>query len=169
MNQSCSSPKVVACALTVVLLKICSTINRITAALVLSACVVAAAAQSDSPAFAKFKREMMPKVDQKITVVGTLYDGKQGFWLAFNNWGAYVYAAKESGAAKEKDLYVHFRRGQTVKVTGTLRHFEPAVTREDEQHAQAVQRPPEHFFFDAAEVKMSRWSPPAPKNPKNER
>jgi hypothetical protein len=40
---------------------------------------------------------MMPKVGQKITVVGTLYDGKQGFWLAFNNWGAYIYAVKESG------------------------------------------------------------------------
>jgi hypothetical protein len=169
MNQSCSSPKVVACALSAVLLKICRTINRITTALVLSACVVAAAAQSDSPAFAKFKREMMPKVGQKITVAGTLYDGKQGFWLAFNNWGAYVYAAKESGAAKEKDLYAHFRRGQTVKVTGTLRHFEPAARTGDEQHAQAVQRAPEHFFFDAAEIKMSRWSPPALENPKNDR
>jgi hypothetical protein len=169
MNQSSSSPQVVACALSAVLLKICPTINRITAALVFSACVVAAAAPSDSPAFAKFKREMMPKVGQKITVVGTLYDGKQGFWLAFNNWGAYVYAARESGAAKENDLYAHYRRRQTVKVTGILRHFEPAATREDEQHAQTVQRPPEHFFFDAAEIKMSRWTPPALKSPKNDR
>jgi hypothetical protein len=169
MNQSCSSPRVVACALGAVLLKICSTIHRITAALVLTACVVATAAQSDGPAFAKFKREMMPKVGQKITVVGTLNDGKPGFWLAFNNWGAYVYAAKESGAAKENDLYAHFHGGQTVRVTGTLRHFEPTATREDGQHAQAVQRPPEHFFFDAAEVKMSSWSPPALQNPKNER
>jgi hypothetical protein len=152
------------------LLSTCVTINRITAALVLSACVVAAAAESDSPAFAKFKREMMPKVGQKVTVVGTLHDGKQGFWLAFSNWGAYVYAANESGVAKQNDLYSHFRSGQTVKVTGTLRHFaEPLATREDEQHAQAVQRVPEHFFFDAAEVKMSRWSPQTPKNPKNER
>jgi hypothetical protein len=167
MNQSCSSPKFVARALSAGLLKICSTINRITAALVLSACVVAAAAQSDSPAFAKFKRGMMPKVGQKITVVGTLYDGKLGFWLAFNKWGAYVYAAKESGAAKQNDLYAHFRRGQTVKVTGTLRHFaEPAATREVEQH---VARAPEHFFFDAAEVKMSLWSPQALKNPEKER
>src|SRR5271157_1092286 len=169
MNQSCSSPKFVARASTE-LLKTRSTINRITAAVVLSACVVAAAAQSDSPAFAKFKTEMMPKVGQKITVVGTLYDGKPGFWLAFNNWGAYIYAVKESGVAKENDLYAHFRRGQTVKVTGTLRHFaEPAATREDEQHARYVQRPPEHFFFDAAEVEMSLWSPPALKNPKKER
>jgi hypothetical protein len=159
MNKCCSSPKFVACA-SAVLLKTCSTIKRITAALVLCACVVASAAQSDSPAFAKFKSEMMPKVGQKITVVGTLHDGKQGFWLAFNNWGAYIYAVKKSGAAKQNDLYAHFRSGQTVKVTGTLRLFaEPTATRKDEQHAQYVQRPPEHFFFDAAEVEMSRWSP----------
>src|SRR4029077_1285005 len=80
MNQSCFSPRFVACA-------------RITAALVLFACVVATSAQSDNPAFAKFKREMMPKVGQKITVVGTWSDRtKQCCWLAFNNCGAFVYA-----------------------------------------------------------------------------
>ena len=131
----------------------------------MSACVVAAAAQSDSPAFAKFKREMMPKVGQKITVVGTWSDEtKICCWLAFNKWGAYVYAAEESGIPKEKDLFAHFRNGQTVKVTGTLKYFpKPAATRND------LQYPPEHFFFDAAEVAMSRWSPPALKNPKKER
>lgn len=165
MNQSCSSPKVVAHALSPLALKICSTISRITLALVLSACVLAATAQSDGPAFAKFKSEMMPKVGQKITVVGTLGDGKQGFWLAFNNWGAYIYAATESGAAKQNDLYSHFRRGQTVEVTGTLRHFEPATTKDD-QRKQPVQLAPERFFFDAAEVRISRWYPPVPKNPK---
>jgi len=51
--------------------------HRIMAVLVLSACVVAVA--NDSPEFAKFKREMMPKVGQKITVVGTLRVGQQGF------------------------------------------------------------------------------------------
>jgi len=126
-----------------------SIIQYIAAVLVLSACVAATAAHSDSPAFARFKREMMPKVGQKITVVGTLHGGKQGFWLAFNNWGAYIYAAKKSGSAKENDLYAHFRRGQTVKVTGTLRHFaEPNETRKGVQHE------PEHFFFDAAEVEI---------------
>jgi hypothetical protein len=65
---------------------------------------------------------MMPKIGQKITVVGILSEGKQGFWFAFNNWGAYGYAAKASGIAKENDLHFHFRRGQTVKVTGTLRY-----------------------------------------------
>jgi len=117
--------------------------------------MIAAAAQDDNPSFAKFKNEMIPKVGQKITVVGTLHDGKQGFWLSFNNWGAYIYAADKSGIAKANDLYAHFRTGQTEKVTGTLRHFaEPPPTKKEEQHAQSVQRPPEHFFFDAAEVEM---------------
>jgi hypothetical protein len=126
------------------------------AALVGLTLVTAAAAQNDTPAFAKFKSEMMPKVGQKITVVGTLHDGKQGFWLAFSNWGAYIYAGNKSGTAKEIGLYAQFRRGQTVKVTGTLRHFaEPPATKEEEQHPRSVQRPPEHFFFDVAEVEMS--------------
>ena len=72
-----------------------------TAAWALSACGVAAAAQSERAAFVKFKGGMMPKIGQKITVVGILSDGKQGFWFAFNNWAAYGYAAKESGIAKE--------------------------------------------------------------------
>ena len=111
---------------------------------------------------------MLPKVGQKITIVGTLHEGKQGLWLAFNNWGAYIYPATESGAAKQNDLYSHFRMGQTVKVTGTLRHFEPAA-RKDAQREQVVQLEPEHFFFDATEVRISRWSPPVSKNPKKER
>jgi hypothetical protein len=131
-------------------------IARYAAALVGLTLMIAAAAQNDTPAFEKFKNEMMPKVGQKITVVGTLHDGKQGFWLTFDNWGAYIYAANKSGIAKENGLYAHFRRGQTVKVTGTLRHFaEPPATKKEEQHAGSVQRPPEHFFFDAAEVEMS--------------
>lgn len=152
--------------LSAVLLKTCSTINRITTALVLSACVVAAAAQSDSPAFAKFKRKMMPKVGQKITVVGIWSDEtKQCCWLAFNNGGAYVYAAKESGIAREKYLFAHFRNGQTVKVTGTLRHFAQPVGTGKDEHGRDVQVEPEHFFFDAAEVEMSLWSPRTPKSP----
>lgn len=118
--------------------------------------MIAAHAQNDSAAFVKFKNAMMPKVGRKITVVGTLHDGKQGFWLAFNNWGAYIYAANESGIAKANSLYAHFRSGQTVRVVGTLRHFvAPSATEKQEPQARSVQRPPEHFFFDAAEVEMS--------------
>jgi hypothetical protein len=128
--------------------------------MVVSASVLTAPAQTDNPAFAKFKREMMPKVGQKITVLGTLYDGKPGFWLEFNNWGAYIYDA--SGSAKQNDLYAHFHSGQALKVTGTLKHFAKSVaTGKEEQHTRAIQLRPEQFFFDAAEVEMSLWSPPA--------
>ena len=126
------------------------------AALVGLMLITAALAQDDRAAFAKFKSEMMPKVGQKITVVGTLSEGKEGFWLAFNNWGAYIHPVNESGSAKQNDPYAHFRRGQTVRVTGTLRHHAPPATRKEEQHARvAVQLRPEEFFFDASEVEMS--------------
>lgn len=134
-------------------LKTRSAIHHITTALVLAACAVAAAAQNVDPAFAKFKSEMMPKVGQKISVVGTLYDGKQGFGLSFNDWGVDIYAINDSGMAKQNYLYAHFHKGQVVKVTGILRHFaEPPAPR---KHRQDIQRPPEHFFFDAADVEMS--------------
>ncbi len=126
--------------------------------IVVETCLSKASTPDDSPAFAKFKRNMMPKVGQKITVVGILKQGKQGFWLAFNGWGAYIYAADESGSAKQNKLNIQFREGQTVKVTGTLRYFPPEPSARND-----VQNAPEHFFFDAAEVKMSRWSPPSQK------
>ena len=118
--------------------------------------LIAATAQNKSTAFAKFKREMLPKVGQKITVVGTWSDEtKQCCWLAFNNWGAYVHAVMESDIAREKDLFSHFRNGETVRVTGTLRHFAKPVGTGKDKHGRSVQVPPEHFFFDAAEVEMS--------------
>lgn len=131
----------------------------------MSAFVVATAAQSDRPAFEKFKREMMPKVGHKITVVGTWNnETKECCWLAFNHWGALIYATKESDVAKANNLFSHFRNGQTVRVTGTLR-YRPGPDAATRKHAQSVQHAPEDFFFDAAEVEMSLWSPPAPKNP----
>src|SRR5690349_10416422 len=123
------------------------------AAILVGLTLVAATAQNKNPAFAKFKRDMLPKVGQKITVVGTWSDEtKQCCWLAFNNWGAYVYATKESGIAREKDLFAHFHDGQTVRVTGTLRYFAEPTGTGKEEHGRSVQIPPEHFFFDAAEV-----------------
>jgi len=49
------------------------------AALVGLTLMIAAAAQNDTPAFAKFKNEMMPKVGQKITVVGPCTTGNKAF------------------------------------------------------------------------------------------
>ncbi len=125
-----------------------------------------AIAQNDGPAFAKFKSEMMPKVGHKITVVGTLHDGKDGFWLAFKDWGVYIRAAKEPGLTRENDLFVRFPpKGQTVEVTGILRYFPKPARTGKEKFGRAVQTAPEHFFFDAGTVRMSLWSPRAPANP----
>jgi hypothetical protein len=141
-------------------------IGCIIAALSLPMYAVAVATPGDDPRFIKFKREMMPKVGQKITVVGTVdKNGKEPFFLAFNNWGAYVHATSKSGIAKENEFFAQFRSGQMVKVTGTLRYFpEPAAA--SERNPRPVQIPPEHLYFDAAEITISRSSPPAPKHPK---
>ena len=149
MNQSCPSPKAVVSTLVVLFI-----------------CVVTAIGQENDAVFAKFKREMMSKVGQKVTVVGTLREGKDGFWLEFNNWGAYIRATSDSGIAQANYFYAHFHSGQTVKVTGVLRHFEDPKQPSTDKDGRAVQTEPEHFFFDVAEVKISLWSPPAEKNPK---
>ena len=118
--------------------------------------IIAATAQNNNAAFAKFKHDMLSKVGQKITVVGIWSDRtKQCCWLAFDDWGAYVYAAKESGIARERKLFAHFRNGQTVKVTGTLRYLAEPSKAERDKYGGSVQIAPEHFFFDAAEVEMS--------------
>jgi hypothetical protein len=130
-----------------------------TAALALSASLGAVPGPNDDPRFAKFKREMMPKVGRKVTVVGTAdRNGKEPYFLAFGNWGAYIDAANES---KAKDLQAHFRSGQRVKVTGTLGYFpDQHSTRED------VQVPPEHFFIVVDEITIVPQSRPAPKQRK---
>ena len=127
---------------------------------------LAAGRSSDDPRFIKFKREMLPKVGQRITVVGTLSDGKEGFWLAFKTWGAYIVATRESSVAKDNNLYTHFRSGQTVKVTGTLRYRPDPHSRGVNSKGEHVQIAPEDFFFDVEEITISRWTPPARKQAK---
>ncbi len=128
--------------------------------------VVVLPAPSDDARFVKFKREMLPKVGQKITVVGTLSVGKQGFWLAFNGWGAEIYATKESSIKKQNELDTRFHGGETVKATGTLRYFPDQHSTGRDSKGNHVQVPPEHFFFDVAEITISPWSRRAAKHPK---
>lgn len=131
-------------------------------ALALSVSLLAAAGPGDDPRFTKFKREMLPKVGQKVRAVGKLEDGKEGFWLAFKNWGAYLHVARESGTTSQNDLYIRFRSGQTVTVTGTLRY------RPDQHHSgtEHVQVAPEDFFIDVEKITIFRQSPTAAKHPK---
>ena len=112
-----------------------------------------------SPAtFPSFKRDMMPKVLTKISVEGILGRGKLGWLVTYNDWPIYIYETKESDFAKMNDL--NRFEGHTVRVTGTLRYF-PEQPPVDKEKPAAV--PPEHFYFDVAEVKVISLSPPSSK------
>jgi hypothetical protein len=111
---------------------------------------------SSSPAtFASFKRDMMPKVLTEISVEGILARGKLSWLVTYNDWPIYIYETRQSDFAKMSDL--NRFEGHTVRVTGTLRYFpeQPPVHKDK---PEAV--PPEHFYFDVAEVKVVSLSPP---------
>jgi hypothetical protein len=113
-------------------------------------------AQDEPSSFESFKREMMPQVGQKTTVVGVLKAGKLGFWIDYKHWGVYIYAAKDHDLEKMNELDRFF--DHTVEVTGTLQYFpEPPAPKSDIAEA----RPPEHFYFDVAEAKVISLKPPA--------
>jgi hypothetical protein len=106
-------------------------------------------AQGPNRDFETFKREMMPRVGRKITVVGVLASGKLGWLVNVDKWFVYIYVTKHSSTSKTNRLGQF--EGRTVKVTGTLRYFpRPQVVKSD----GAVAVPPEHFYFDAAEVRV---------------
>jgi len=112
-----------------------------------------------SPAtFPSFKRDMMPKVLTEISVEGILGRGKLGWWVTYNDWPIYIYETRQSDFAKMNDL--NRFEGHTVRITGTLRYFpeQPPVHKE-----KPAAVPPEHFYFDVAEVKVISLSPPSSK------
>ena len=115
-------------------------------------------APSSPATFPSFKRDMMPKVLTEISVEGVLGRGKLGWLVTYNDWPIYIYETKQSDFAKMKDL--NRFEGYTVRVTGTLRYFpEPPPVHKDKPEAV----PPEHFYFDVAEVKVISLSPPSSK------
>jgi len=96
---------------------------------------------------------MKPQVGKKITVVGKMNSAKLGWMVAFKEWGIYLYSVKDSDISKMNDLNRFY--GHTVRVTATLRYF-PEPPKSD--RIEAV--PPEHFYFDVAEVVVTDLSPP---------
>jgi len=123
-------------------------------ALVLLPTMIAAATKCRSSDFACFKRKLMPKVGRKTTVVGALSSAKLGWIVRFDDWGVYIYAVQTNDAAKMND-FAPFE-GQTIKVTGTLRHSAGSgSTRSDEAIV------PEHFYFDLADARVISPRPAA--------
>ena len=96
----------------------------------------------------------MPHVGQKTTVVGVMKPGKLGWWVDFKNWGVYIKATKDHDVAKMNELDPFL--DHTVEVTGTLQYLpEPDAPETDLAEA----RPPEHFYFDVADVKVDQYRP----------
>jgi len=118
-------------------------------AFLLSVSIAASNAQTSDPAFARFKREMMPRVGKKITVVGTLRSAKLGWDVTFREGGIYIYGNKPADSSTMASLNRFLDK--PVRVTGTLRYF-PKPPLPPEPVIVAV--PPEHFFFDIAEVEV---------------
>src|SRR6266446_627063 len=124
------------------------------AALTLFPSAITAATKCRSSDFACFKRKMMPKVGRKITVGGILSSAKLGWIVRFDNWGVYIYAVQTNEASR-MNAFAPFE-GQTIKVTGTLRHSAGSgSTRSDEAIV------PEHFYFDLADARVISPRPAA--------
>jgi hypothetical protein len=119
-------------------------------ALALSVSIVAPGTQAADSNFAGFKRQMMPKVGMKITVVGVLRSAKLGWLVAFKDWGIYIYPTQSSSGIANMNSLDRFE-GSTVKATGTLRYFAPQPL----APGVIAAVPPEHFFFDIAEVEIT--------------
>lgn len=132
------------------------------AAVALLASLTVARTPSSNASFASFKHDLKPKVGKKITVTGTLRSAKLGWLVMSKDWSIYIYATGDADRSRMNALAAFNER--TVKVTGTLR-YNPG-THSDQAIAATV---PEHFFFDVAEAKVSRWSPPRAKKSKSNR
>jgi hypothetical protein len=119
----------------------------IAVALVFASCVCMEDARAQNARFSKYKREMMPKVGTRVSVVGILKSGKLGWFLETDGWGIYIYATNDSGLARENNLDRLF--GRRVRATGTLQ-YRPGSYPERADVAGV----PEHFCFDESEVEV---------------
>ena len=121
-----------------------------TLAVVLLFSILRTTAQDSTPSFASFKQELMPQVGKTITVQGVLQSGKLGWFVAFNDWGIYLYSTDDKHP-RAMDALNRFS-GMNVRVTGTLQYFPKPPT---PSGAVAYAVPPEHFFFDVADAKVT--------------
>ncbi len=103
-----------------------------------------------SPAFKKFKQEMLPQVGRKITVVGTLTFGQHGWWVVHKNWG--ISFEQVSHDPHDNALWSSIldHRDRKVKAIGTLQRREVAYS-----GSPAMTNVIEQFYFDIAEVNLS--------------
>lgn len=120
-------------------------------ALIILICLpVTQAAQDRNEGFAAFKRELMPRVGKQITISGVLKSAKLGWLVSFKGWGVYIYSTRTS-ESRQMDALRRFS-DQQVEVRGIL-HYSPQPAQPADALPAAV--PPEHFYFDVAEARVS--------------
>ena len=109
-------------------------------------------ASTSDPRSDQFRREMLPKVGQKITIVGTIAPGKLGPLLTSQSLdrGIYIVTTTTNRADLAKLNVVNRLVGHTLKVVGPLHHAEAPSS-----GSSIVTSAPEHFFFDVAEISFS--------------
>lgn len=111
--------------------------------------------------YESFKREMLPKVGQQLTVMGLL-GGAKSAAVVFGKWEIYIYGIPIS----EENYLYNLGCNIAVKVIGTLRLFEPP----HQEGPFYKQTPPEHFYFDKPEIKVISVEPrPRSKRSKRKR
>ena len=98
-------------------------------------------------AFVRYKQKMLPTVGKTISVTGVIQFGKLGWFLSAGGWGIYIIPVNDSDLDKANALNAFI--GRRVRATGTLLHRFAS-------HSKRVGDAgmPEHFFFDAGEVKV---------------
>ena len=105
-------------------------------------------AQRKPVPFEEFEKELMPRVGQKVSIAGVLESAKLGWLVVYNGWGVYIYATSTGAESKMAGLEPFNQK--VVQVTGTLHFFKAKKSPSGPQEAA----PPDHFYFDVAEVKV---------------
>jgi hypothetical protein len=101
-----------------------------------------------------FRRDMLPKVGQRIAFVGMVTPGKFGPYVTPDNWvGVYVKTTTTNRADLLKLNGIDRQRGRTIKIEGVLHRAEERSG--TKLHGVEVSGIPEHFYFDVAEVSFS--------------
>jgi hypothetical protein len=109
-------------------------------------------ALTPDPSFAeqreRFKREMMPKAGQPLTVIGLITRGKGGLTIDYGEWDIELNNIDLARVNELNNLGCH----TAVKVAGILQYYEPLPA----TSPLTQQRLPAHLYFDKPQIEVLR-------------
>ena len=110
--------------------------------------------QEPDPRQDQFRRDMLTKVGEKISFIGTVRPGKFGPYVTPDDWvGIYIETRTTNRADLAKLNSIDRQQGRRFRVEGVLHLAKESPGREI--HGVPVSGIPEHFFFDVAEISFS--------------